>query len=166
VSFHVTSRAAEASFRKGLQASRVRGREREALAYFEAAVILDVYHRKGEALPRYRSYYGLALGLVADEPQRGLRLCRDAADEMPYEADLFLNLGRLELKAGDRQEALRALNRGSHLADDKEIFRKFLEHLKKPRRKVIPFFPPSHPLNVLAGRITRLGSRDAAEPAT
>lgn len=128
VRFSVTSGAARASFRKGLQSSRIRGREREALVYFESALILDVFHRHGDALPRYRSYYGLALALVCGKLARGLELCRDACRESGYDAELFLNLGRLERKVGNRREAHRALTRGYHLADGKEVFE---EHLRR-----------------------------------
>jgi hypothetical protein len=130
VRFSVTSRAPEASFRKGLRASRVRGREREALAYFESAVILDVFHRHGDALPRFRSYYGLALGLVAGKTDQGLDLCRDACEESRYDAELFLNLGRLEHHAGNLMDAHRALTHGFHLSDDKAVFEKELRRLE------------------------------------
>ena len=136
--FSVTSRAARSSFRKGLRASRIRGKEREALVYFESALILDVFHRHGDALPRYRSYYGLALALVGDRLAKGLELCRDACRESGYDAELFLNLGRLEKKAKNLREARRALTRGYHLADSKEIFEEHLRRLDSGIRKMIP----------------------------
>ncbi len=136
--FSVTSRAARSSFRKGLRASRIRGSEREALVYFESALILDVFHRHGEALPRYRSYYGLALALVGGRLAKGLELCRDACRESGYDAELFLNLGRLEKKAENLCEARRALTRGYHLADSKEIFAEHLRRLDSIAPKVIP----------------------------
>lgn len=107
--------------------------------YFEAALILDVFHRHGEALPRYRSYYGLALGLIGGELAKGLELCRDAAREAPYEAELLLNLGRLEGKAGNRSLAHRAFVRGFHLADDKKPFEKYLRRLEPRFGELIPF---------------------------
>ena len=136
--FSVTSRAARSSFRKGLRASRIRGREQEALVYFESALILDVFHRHGEALPRYRSYYGLALALVGDRLAKGLELCHDACRESGYDAELFLNLGRLEKKAKNLREARRAFTRGYHLADSKGIFEEHLRRLDSNVRKVIP----------------------------
>jgi len=136
--FSVTSRAARSSFRKGLRASRIRGREREALVYFESALILDVLHRHGDALPRYRSYYGLALALVGGRLAKGLELCRDACRQSGYDAELFLNLGRLEKKAKNLREARRAFTRGYHLADSKEIFEEHLRRLDSDLGKVIP----------------------------
>ena len=136
--FSVTSRAARSSFRKGLRASRIRGREREALVYFESALILDVFHRHGEALPRYRSYYGLALALVGGRLSKGLELCRDACRESGYDAELFLNLGRLEKKAENLREARRAFTRGYHLADSKGIFEEHLRRLGSGIRRLIP----------------------------
>jgi hypothetical protein len=111
----------------------------EALVYFESALILDVLHRHGEALPRYRSYYGLGVGLFGGELSRGLQLCRDASQEAPYEPELFLNLGRLEGKAKNRSEAHRAFVRGYHLADDKEPFKKYLRRLEPRVGELIPF---------------------------
>ena len=136
--FLVTSRAARSSFRKGLQASRIRGKEREALAYFESALILDVFHRHGDARPRYRSYYGLALALVGNRLAKGLELCRDACRESGYDAELFLNLGRLERKAENSRQVRQAFTRGYHLADSKEIFEEHLRRLDSGIRKVIP----------------------------
>ena len=155
--FSVTSRAARSSFRKGLRASRIRGREREALVYFESALILDVFHRHGDALARYRSYYGLALALVDGRLSKGLELCRDACRESGYDAELFLNLGRLEKKAENLREARRVLTRGYHLADSKEIFEEHLRRLDSGTRKMIPVrwgAPDTHarPRQVASGR--------------
>ena len=108
------------------------------MVYFESALILDVFHRHADALPRYRSYYGLALALVGGGLAKGLELCRDACRESGYDAELFLNLGRLEKKAKNLREARRALIRGYHLADSKEIFEEHLRRLDFNARKVFP----------------------------
>ena len=51
---------AEESFRKGLDSLK-NHRGKEAMAFFEASLLLDSRARKTSGQPRYRSYYGLCL---------------------------------------------------------------------------------------------------------
>ena len=94
-------RPAEESFRKGIAAFH-QGRGIEALALFEAAVVIESRQRVETPQARYLSFYGLSLGLATGRLEEGIRHCRDALALEFYNADLCWNLGRLLVQAGIR----------------------------------------------------------------
>lgn len=143
--------AAEESFQKGIKAL-AEGRQREALAMFEAA--LELAQRFGTERPqaRYLSYYGLCLGLERNELREALRFCREAVTLEGYNPDLRCNLGRILMKAGRRKEAHQALLRGLSLQADHVDLRRALKSMGLRRRPPVPFLRRNHPLNVFLGR--------------
>lgn len=156
----MTSKAAEASFARGLEAHRAKGREREALALFEAAVTLDARANGTNGAARYRSYYGLCLGLHGGKLRQGLFLCRKAAEEEFYNPGIWRNLGLLEMEAGNKSEAHDAFLRGLHLSPGDAELRHLLDVLGMRRSPVLSFLPRSNALNVFLGRLTyRRGDR-------
>jgi tetratricopeptide (TPR) repeat protein len=147
-------RAAEESFRKGLACLDQSGKGLEALALFEAAVKMDGRaRRRPEA--RYLSYYGMLLALRAGETGKGLELCRRAAREEFYNPDMWLNLGRVELQAGNRRKAHTAFCRGLRLAPEHRALRRFLSSMGMRARPAIPFLARSNPINIWMGRLAR-----------
>ena len=97
--------SAEDHFREG-QSELGRERIDAALEHFRAA------HRLDPTSPRYRSYFGLCLGLGERRFDRALELCRSAAKEEFFNPALYHNLARLHLAFGFRAEGLRFLRRG------------------------------------------------------
>jgi tetratricopeptide (TPR) repeat protein len=153
------SKAAEASFARGLEAFRAKGREREALALFEATVTLDSRANGSSGAARYRSYYGLCLGLHGSKLRQGLALCRKAAEEEFYNPEIWRNLGWLEMEAGNRPEAHAAFLRGLRLAPGDAELKQLLTTLGMRRPPMLRFLRRSNPLNVFLGRLTYKRSR-------
>jgi tetratricopeptide (TPR) repeat protein len=162
----VRTKSAEESFKKALEAYRG-GKPREAMALFEAAVMLDSRAKQDASVdPRYRSWYGLCLALEGGKLREGLNLCRKAAEEEFFNHEVWLNLGRVEMEAGHKEEAHEALRRGLHLApgQQKKTFLHFLDVLGLRRRPFFKFLPRRHGLNVIVGRFTwRFGRKDDSE---
>ena len=79
--------SAEEHFRRGEAALQEEDHNR-ALEYFRAANRLD------PTSPRYRSYFGLCLGLVERRFDKALDLCRSAAKEEFFNPALYtISLG-------------------------------------------------------------------------
>ena len=152
-------RVAEDSFERGKGALE-RGREREALAYFEAAIELE--KRFGAARPqaRYLSHYGLCLGTTTPRKYEGVQFCREAAALENYNPDLHWNLGRALLAANRRREAYDALVRGLRVQADHQGILGELQRMGVRKRPPLPFLPRTNPLNVFLGRIRAADAGD------
>ena len=161
----MTTKAAEETFRKAMQTLDKNGVSKEALALFEAAITLDARASGDRGKPRYRSYYGMCLALEANKFRDGLALCRKAAEEEFYSADLWMNLGRVEMEFGNRDEAHEALLRGFRLAPQDRRFLQQLEILGRRRPPLLSFLGRRHPLNVMFGRLTHRFSRPQDDQA-
>ena len=152
----VRTKAAEESFKKALDAYRGR-KTVEAMALFEAAVMLDSRAKQdGQVDPRYRSWYGMCLALEGGKFREGLNLCRKAAEEEFYSHQVWMNLGRVEMEAGNKAKAHEAFRRGLHLApsQEKKRYRHLLDVLGMRRKPFFGFLRRSHPLNVFFGKLT------------
>jgi tetratricopeptide (TPR) repeat protein len=157
----MSSKAADETFRKAMQTLDKNGLNKEALALFEAAVTLDARSTGNRGRPRYRSYYGMCLALEGNKFRDGLALCRSAAQEEFYSADLWMNLGKVEMEFGNRDEAHEAFLRGFRLAPHERGFLDQLEILGRRRPPLISFLSRRNPLNVMFGRLTHKLSRKA-----
>ena len=153
----MSNKAAEGSFQRGLHALRARGRETEALALFEAALTLDARANGNSGEAKYRSYYGMALGLFGGKIRQALPLCRKAAEEEFYNPEIWKNLGKLEMEAENKVEAHEAFVRGLRLAPGDAELRQLLVILGRRRKPILSFLPRKHPLNVMLGRWTYRG---------
>ncbi len=158
-------RPAEESFTKGI-VSLQQGRGIEALALFEAAVVIE--RRCGVERPqaRYLSFYGLCLGLEAKRIVEGIRFCREALQLEFFNPDLCWNLGRLLVQAGDRAEGYAAFQQGLGLQPKHSGILRELQRMGTRRRPAVQFLARSNPLNVILGRLTYAGTGgEAVRPA-
>jgi len=146
-------RPAEESFFKGIGALQ-QGRGIEALALFEAAVVIE--RRQKVVIPqaRYLSFYGLCLGLEAKRLAEGIRLCRDAIALEFFNADLCWNLGRLLVEAGQRGEGYLAFRKGLSLQPGHPGIVREMRRMGMRRPRAVQFLARSNPLNVILGRLT------------
>jgi len=151
-------RPAEESFRRGVEALES-GKGLQAMALFEAAIELERRYGVDRPQARYLSYYGLCLGTEGGRHREGVRFCREATQLEFYNPDLYLNLGRVLLGAGDRRAAYAALADGYRLQPGHPAIVREMKRMGLRRRPPIPFLSRTNPLNVLIGRITRGGPR-------
>ncbi len=148
----MSERLSENSFRKGLEA--VSKREfLEALAYFEAS--MQLVRREGGAPPpmKYLSYYGLCLAMSGNRLRQALELCEGAVEAEFYNPDLYLNLGRVYLRAGDRGRAFETMVRGLQLNPRHTGLIRQIRHLGVRRHPVVGFLSRRHPVNRFLGRV-------------
>jgi tetratricopeptide (TPR) repeat protein len=148
--------SAEEHFRRGEEALGC-GQKELALQHFGAA------HKLDGTSARYRSHYGLALGLAERRLDRALELCRSAAREEFFQPLHYLNLARLHLAFGFKAEAIRYLRRGLMIDPDNDAISSQLSRLGVRRRPPLVFLRRQHVLNRWIGRlIGRVGA--IAEP--
>ncbi len=152
-------RAAEESFERG-KGALDRGRQREALAYFEAAIELEKRFGVPQPQARYLSHYGLCLGTTTPRKYEGVQFCREAATLETYNPDLHWNLGRALLAARRRREAHQAFKRGLSVQPDHPGILSELRRMGVRKKPPLPFLSRRNPLNVILGKIR------AAETAT
>lgn len=124
-----------------------RSRNREALLAFKQALELRPTD------PRYMSYFGLALALSENRVRESLKICENSVEKEFFRSELYLNLGRVYIMAGNRRKAHTAFRKG--LALDRENFelKKELERMGVRKGPVLPFLDRRHPLNKLAGKV-------------
>jgi tetratricopeptide (TPR) repeat protein len=154
----MSERLSENSFRKGLEAVGKRD-FLEALAYFEAS--MQLVRREGGAPPpmKYLSYYGLCLAMSGNRLRQALELCEGAVEAEFYNPDLYLNLGRVYLRTGDRGRAFEALVRGLQLNPRHTGLIRQIRRLGVRRAPILRFLSRSHPVNRILGRLwPRVGS--------
>lgn len=138
--------SAEQHYRRGRELLAMQ-REPEALECFRTAHTLD------RASPRYRSYYGLALGTVERRFNKALDLCRAAAKEEFFNPELYHNLARVHMAFGFKSEAIRYLRRGLMIDPANPSMVDELALLGERKSPVVTFLPRRHPVNRVLGRL-------------
>ncbi len=150
----MSSRSAEMSFRKGVQALDQR-RYLEGLAFFESA--LNQEERSASPAPRmkYLSYYGVALSMAAGRSQEAIEMCERALSVEFYNPDLYHNLARVYLAAGDRRRAYKALVQGLRIERGHQGLVTEMRRLGLRRQPLFRFLSRRHPLNRVTGMLVR-----------
>jgi tetratricopeptide (TPR) repeat protein len=143
--------SADEHFQKGQQWLR-EDQPGAALEHFRAAYSLQRDN------PRYRSFYGLSVGLVERRFNKALELCGAAVKEEFFNPDLYLNLARVHLAFGFKAEGMRYLRRALMIDPANGAAQTELRRLGQRRRPVLGFLPRRHLLNRVLGRARqRLG---------
>ncbi|HWP35172.1 MAG TPA: tetratricopeptide repeat protein [Thermodesulfobacteriota bacterium] len=131
----------------------LKGRPREALACFDAALELE------PSDARLLSHRGLCLALFERRLEEGLALCRRAVELEFYRAEHYLHLAKVYLHAGRKREAVRALRQGRTIEPEHPGIRRELEALGIRRPPVLRCLPRRHVLNrhlgLLRARLSR-----------
>jgi Flp pilus assembly protein TadD len=146
------------AFEEGLDRFRA-GDAVAAHALFERA------HRRAPSDPRMMSWYGLTLVLVEKNSNLGVLYCDQALRLVGPESELLLNLARAHLALGQRERAVRALQRGLAAVPDDPALRAAQAALGWRRRPVFPCLRRSNPLNRWLGRLRHKWSRALHPPA-
>ena len=150
------SYSAEEHYRRGsaeLEAEHFVG----ALEHFRAACRLD------PASPRYRSYFGLCLGVAERRFDKALELCRSAAKQEFFNPALYHNLARVHLAFGFKAEAIRYLHRGLMIDPDCEAIGEELRQLGVRRSPVLSFLRRQNTLNRWFGLLRRRVDQEAPD---
>ena len=129
-----------------------RGKFQKALPLF--ADLLKSGNRGSDRFAQILSYYGLSLAMVQGANREGLRCCEEAARRLFFHPEIYLNLGKLYLKKGDRRKAIRAIRRGLGLDPENRHLLQALVSMGMRRLPLLPFLSRSNYLNRYLGRVT------------
>jgi len=136
--------AAEKEFVRGLKVLQG-GDTLAALACFEKAVTQG---RK----PVYLSFLGFCIAKERGQIQKGIALCSEALENEPENVTHFLNLGKIYLVAGNKQEAIRVLRKGLALGLNEEIT-DLLDAIGTRKPPLFPALGRKNPLNKYLGQL-------------
>lgn len=138
-------------FRKAQDALRT-GNYSVALEYLQRCVTLC-------PTPECLSTLGYCLAKVQRDFDGGVKRCREALALEPENSFHYLQLGRVQMLAGRRSEAIRAWREGLLVEKNRHIVRE-LERLGVRKSPVVSFLRREHPVNVYLGKVMkRLGLR-------
>jgi tetratricopeptide (TPR) repeat protein len=142
---------AEQLFAKGLRAI-AEGSTLAALVNFERAAQL-------ESNPVYRSYLAFCIAKERGQVQKGVALCQEAIEVEPENSTHYLNLGKIQLLAGRKDDAIETFRKGLGHEQNQQILDEV--HKLEPRNPpVISFLHRDNPINKYLGKILkRLGLR-------
>jgi hypothetical protein len=153
------NKVAEERFREGLEAFKINGSGLRAKSLFESALEIDLKENNTHGQARYRSYLGLCMVLRDQDVRTGLSLCRQAAEEEFFNQQMWLNLGRAEMKAGNRWRAHKALVRAWRLSPGRPETVRELQRLGLRRPVFLSFLSRNHWINILLGKMSHRLSR-------
>ncbi len=152
--------ASRKTFHKGLDAI-ASGLFLEALAYFEAAMQIET-RAGGRAPMPYVSYYGLSLAMVSGGKVNEAReICERAVRVEFFNPDLYLNLARVCVRAGDRQAAFGALVGGLKLNPRHAGLIREIRRMGIRRQPTVPFLDRASGVNRMLGRLRYVAGRPA-----
>jgi len=123
-----------------------RGRPKDALKALSRALSIKATE------PRYMSYYGLSMALSGGDRADAVGYCERAIQRESFRSELFLNLGKVYLSAGNRKRAHQAFRKALALDKDNREVRTELLKMGVRKPPVLPFLDRGHPLNKLAGK--------------
>lgn len=126
---------------------------------------LRTAHELDPGSARFRSFYGLALGLVERRWDQALALCRSAARDEFFDPVHYHNLARLHLAFGFKAEAIRLLRRGLMIDPENPEISATLCEMGVRRDPPLRFLRRENALNRVLGRLIERGSgRPDPEP--
>ncbi len=114
--------------------------------------------------PYLMSYYGCLLAVSGNQPDDGVRICREALERLkkslPFGSEIFhpafyLNLGRACMANGQKREAAGAFRTGLRIdPEDKELLAE-IEKVGDRKPPPLPFLRRTNPINRYIGKLTR-----------
>ena len=135
---------AEKEFSKGLKALQ-EGNSLAALGSFEKAAGL-------ESRPVYFSSFGFCIAKERGQVQKGIVLCREALEREPENTVHYLNLGKIYLVAGDKQEAIGVFRKGLAFGQNQEIIG-LLDAIGTRKPPLIRSLSRDNPVNKYLGKL-------------
>jgi tetratricopeptide (TPR) repeat protein len=142
---------AEKEFSRGLKALQ-EDNSLAALVCFEKASTL-------EDRPVYCSYLGFCIAKERGQIQKGMLLCSAALEREPENSVHYLNLGRIYLVAGNKQEAITVFRKGLAFGPNQEIIG-LLDAIGTRKPPLIRSLHRDNPINKFLGKLLgKLGLR-------
>ena len=117
-----------------------------------AASLLKEALKIAPSNPNYMSHMGLCMGMMGNM-RDGEIMCRKAVTLEPLKPILLVNLGRVLLEQGNREEARKAFKRAYEIDDTHAAAALELSRMGVRRKPVIRFLHRNHPLNVFLGKV-------------
>ena len=114
-----------------------------ALSCFDKAFVI------GKS-PELLSYLSYCIAAERGQIYEALKLCNDALSQEPDNPVHYLNLGRIYLHAGKKEEALLTLRKGLSFGENQTI-KAILEKIGTREKPVLPFLPRNNFLNKYIG---------------
>lgn len=133
---------AETMFKRALEALAA-GRTQTALAQLERA-----FRLKDD--PALYSYLGYCIAKERGQVKKGLELCRASLEADSQNPAHYLNLARVQLIAGEKDDAIASLRKGVGTGGGEEIHG-MLVALGIRKRPPLPFLPRANPVNKYLG---------------
>lgn len=121
----------------------------------EAMRILERAHKLDPHNPMTCSYLGLAMALSRSGTKQAVQLCEDAVRDGTFHAELYHNLGRVYLLAGDRRRARLALLEAQKLDEDDPDITSDLKRLGMRGAPPLSIVQREHPWNKYLGLALR-----------
>jgi tetratricopeptide (TPR) repeat protein len=119
-----------------------------ALACFEKLVQLD-------GNPVNSSYLAACMAKERGQFGKAVLLCREAIEKEPENPVHYLNLGRVYLFQGQREEAVKTFREGLSHNMEPDIIEE-LNRLGMRKKPVIPFLTRNNPLNKFLGKAMKM----------
>ena len=133
----------------------------ESLKNKETSAALDYLEKAVNLVrdPLYCSYLAICLAKEKGEFRRAVSLCKEAIKNDPKNSSHFLNLGRIQLLANQKKDAIRVFHIGLRCGDNRHI-KAELNKFGMRRLPPIPFLVRENPINKFLGKLTyKLGFR-------
>jgi len=102
--------------------------------------------------PEAKAWHGYCLAREKNLFREGISLCEDALSHKPDSSDIYLALGRIYLLSGHRGSAIRTLQKGLKLDNNRQISR-LLESIGMRKPPVFGFLSRRSKFNIASGRL-------------
>jgi tetratricopeptide (TPR) repeat protein len=136
--------ASENSFNEGLRELSA-GRPVTALGFFNKAAA-------EKKTPLICSYIAYCRARIEGVYREAVVICMEARKADPKNSEIYLNLGRIHMLAGNRKLALQAFSLGLRYEKNSRIVSE-LNALGQRKTPPIPFLHRSNPLNKYLGKL-------------
>lgn len=102
--------------------------------------------------PEARAWHGYCLAKEKNAFFQGISLCYEALQTKPGSSDIYLALGRIYLLTGHRASAVKTLQKGLQLDNNREIS-KLINGIGNRKPPVFRFLNRNSLVNIVSGRL-------------
>ncbi len=102
--------------------------------------------------PEAKAWHGYCLAREKNLIREGISLCEEALNHKSDSSDIYLALGRIYLLSGHRGSAIRSLQKGLRLDNNRQIYR-LLDTIGMRKPPVFSFLARSSKVNVASGKL-------------